>query len=280
MSDPMTTIPSHLSAEILSAFVDGELSAADLALASQHLAGCAACTTRALHESLLQRSTASAGQRYAVPDALRARIQHTIAAHQTQPTPVDRFPPVHSPATPRSNASASIPLLSGALAALLLAAASAFFAHDLALRSAHSSALVAELVDEHIAAMAAASPQVISTDRHTVKPWFQGKLPFSFNLPATLPPDVTLDGANLVQLDGASAAELLFSIGKHHASVFLRQSTGQSLTDDSVHHTAEHNGFHVEGFRTPDLDALAVSDADPARLHTLTLAMQQAQSDQ
>ena len=49
--------------------------------------------------------------------------------------------------------------------------------------SAREQAL-AELVDLHVATLASANPvDVISTDRHTVKPWFQGKLPFTFNLP-------------------------------------------------------------------------------------------------
>ena len=44
--------------------------------------------------------------------------------------------------------------------------------------------VVSEIADLHVTALASASPvEVISTDRHTVKPWFQGKIPFSFNLP-------------------------------------------------------------------------------------------------
>jgi anti-sigma factor RsiW len=267
MSDPVT---DHLLDETISGLADGELSAGDLARTSQHLAVCAACTTRALQESLLQRATARAGQRYALPESFEARILQTIAARKDASAP--STPPVRAIAFGRSS------VWAGALAALLLVTASGLVAHDLALRSAHTSALVTEVVDEHIAAMAVATPEVISTDRHTVKPWFQGKLPFSFNLPAALPADITLDGANLVQLSGQPTAQLIFSIGKHHASVFLRQRRELSLTDDSIHHTTERNGFHVEGFRTPELDGLAVSDADPARLHTLALAMQQAQA--
>ena len=268
----------HLSHEVLAALTDGELSSEALAQVSQHLAECCACTTRALNESLLQRATARVGQRYAMPESLEARILQTIAAQQNAPA---RATQSALQSTRSNRATLSAPSLwAGALAALLLVTASGFVAHDLALRNAHSSALVAETVDEHIAAMAVAAPEVISTDRHTVKPWFQGKLPFSFNLPATLPPDITLDGANLVQLDGAPTAQLLFSVGKHHASVFLRQRTAQSLTDDSISHTAERNGFHIDGFRTSELNAVIVSDADPARLHDLTIAMHQAQAGQ
>jgi anti-sigma factor RsiW len=290
MSDQMN---AHLSPETLAAFVDGELSADDLARASQHLAECIECTRRALGESLLKRSTTRAGLRHTMPEAFETRILHAIAAQQSAPAPArpGRSLSAQSPSARSSSAqspsesSLRRPQLgalgwAGALAAVLLVSVSGFVAHHLALRSAHSSALVeslvTEVVDEHIAAMAAAAPQVISTDRHTVKPWFQGKLAFSFDLPSALPPDITLDGADLVQLDGRPAAQLLFSIGKHHASVFLRQ---RSEGDPAIRST-QRNGFHVDGFRTSGLDALAVSDADPQRLHALALAVQAAQSSQ
>jgi len=264
----------HLSAETVSAFVDGELAGDDLARAAQHVAECAACARRALSESLLERSTANAGHRYAMPEGFEARMQKAIAAQQNVPAEASH----PSPAGRRAGWSHAS-LWGGALAAVLLVSTGGYVAHDLAMRNAHSSALVAETVDEHIAALAAATPQVISTDRHTVKPWFQGKLPFSFNLPAALPQDVTLDGANLVQLEGQPTAQLLFSIGKHHASVFLRERDAvKSAGEASTIQYAERNGFHVEGFRSSAIDGLAVSDADPARLHDLALALEQAQA--
>ena len=58
-----------------------------------------------------------------------------------------------------------------------------------------ANALYAELLDQHLATLSSgASPEVISTDRHTVKPWFHGKLPFSFHLPDNLPAGTILKG--------------------------------------------------------------------------------------
>jgi anti-sigma factor RsiW len=157
------------------------------------------------------------------------------------------------------------------VAATVLVCLSAFVARDASLRGAQQAALVNEAVDEHIAAMAAGGPEVVSSDRHTVKPWFQGKLPFNFNLPQDLPAEMTLDGANLVQVEGQPAAQLLFSIGKHRASVFVSRKMGPAADN------AERNGFHIEGWRTRELDMVAVSDADPARLRELVRAMEAAQ---
>ena len=88
------------------------------------------------------------------------------------------------------------------------------------------AALMTEVSDQHIATLAAnLPPQVLSSDRHTVKPWFQGKIPFSFNLPEGLPADTKLEGANLVYLHNRPVAQLLYDIGRHRVSVFVQQRT-------------------------------------------------------
>jgi hypothetical protein len=114
---------------------------------------------------------------------------------------------------------------------------------------------------------------VLSSDRHTVKPWFQGKLPFSFNLPEGLPSDTTLDGPNLTYLHNRPVAQLLYSIGRHRVSVFVQQSNGGAIPTGL---SAEHAGFHVASFSTDDLDVVAVSDVDPARLSNLLTAIEHA----
>ena len=80
-------------------------------------------------------------------------------------------------------------------------------------------------------------PEVVSTDRHTVKPWFQGKIPFSFNLPQNLPPGMMLYGANLTYCIPTDCRASR-SIGKHRVSVFVgeeleraRMSCRQSSRD-------------------------------------------------
>jgi anti-sigma factor RsiW len=143
--------------------------------------------------------------------------------------------------------------------------------------SADFAGLVTEVCDQHIATLAADSPpEVISSDRHTVKPWFQGKIPFSFNLPQDLPADTTLDGANLTYLRSQPTAQLLYSIGKHHVSVFVQQR--DSATAES-NLSADHSGFHVTGFRTNDLEVVAISDVDPARLSDLVSRIEQVQTE-
>ena len=264
----------HLSHVTLSALADGELSAEELASANEHLTGCPACTSQALSETLLKSATARADQRYALPPHLQRRI----AKLASRPGPTPSAAGVRSGASSRESVWSLGSLGWLAAAAVLLIAVSIGLLQQRRASSRQASdtyaALVTEVSDQHIATLAAGpAPEVISTDRHTVKPWFQGKLPFSFNLPENLPANTTLDGANLAYLGNQPVAQLLYSIGKHRVSVFVRERSTSSDVKQ-----AEHSGFHVAGFDTDDLEGIAVSDVDPSRLRDLVAAIRQAQS--
>jgi len=255
----------HLAPAILNALTDGELSTDQLAEAQEHLAGCPSCTSNALAQLMLKSATAKAGRRYTLPSHLQQRLtrQTQSETRSASARPAGRYATLG---------------WATALALLLVSAGLVFVqtrSHQTGIISSESAALVTEVYDQHIATLAANSPpQVISSDRHTVKPWFQGKLPFSFNLPEGLPNDVTLDGANLTYLHGQPVAQLLYSIGRHRVSVFVRQRTGPL---SSARLSAERAGFHVIGFNTADLEAVAVSDVDPARLADLVSRIEHAQ---
>jgi anti-sigma factor RsiW len=106
-----------------------------------------------------------------------------------------------------------------------------------------------------------------------VKPWFQGKLPFSFNLPTALASDTTLDGANLVYLRHRPVAQLMYSIGKHRVSVFVGEKDGDAKVG-----AVEQSGFHVMTESAGVLEIVAVSDVDASRLQELVGAIGAAQA--
>jgi anti-sigma factor RsiW len=267
----------HLSHGILSALADGELTADQLASANKHLADCPSCTSNALYQSLLKSATARAGHRYTPPPALRERLALLAAPTNSQSQPRGNRA---APISPSRSVGRFGSLGWAAAAALLLVSLSLVIVQRTAQRaekvSAQHAALVTEVFDQHVASLADNQPlQVISTDRHTVKPWFQGRIPFSFNLPQGLPSDTTLDGANLTYLGNQPAAQLVYSIGKHRASVFVRQGSGNVKANELP---AERSGFHVMGFSTSDLEVVAVSDVDPVRLAELIGAIRYAQT--
>jgi anti-sigma factor RsiW len=267
----------HLSPSILNALADGELSTDQLASANEHLGQCPSCTSSALVHTMLKSATAKAGQRYAPPPHLQQRLTRQ-EQHDTTQSKALRYRIV--PVAPSRTAGRFGALGWAAACVLLLLSLSILLvqrrAHRTAMLSSQYAALVTEVSDQHIAALAAnATPQVLSSDRHTVKPWFQGKIPFSFSLPEGLPSDTTLDGANLTYLGGEPAAQLLYSIGKHRVSVLVWQRTDAISSKRLL---AEHSGFHVAGFTTGDLEVVAVSDVDPARLSDLVNRIEYSQT--
>jgi anti-sigma factor RsiW len=268
----MTT---HLSDTTLNSLVDGELSAEQSASAKEHLDQCPACTSSALSQSLLKTATAKAGQRYAVPTQLQERLRRLAASQEINASSAQHGL-VSKTLSVKRIAALALPI---AAVLLLLASSSlllARYARNSQRASIEDAALVTEISDLHIATLATNQPpEVISSDRHTVKPWFQGKLPFSFNLPDNLPADTRLDGANLSYLHNRAVAQLLYSIGAHRVSVFIQQRP-DAATQTPNH--AEHAGFHVTGFDTSDLEITAVSDVDPSRLAGLVRAIEQAQT--
>ena len=263
---------NHLDPDKVSAFIDGELPPTEEQGIEQHLSTCHACTLLVLSATQLKAATARAGHRFAPPPEALARLTAQLHSQsQSQPQSESESQPHHKPT---ARIYSIRPAAWAALAAALLLAVSL-----LGWRQLHQpNTLAAELLDQHLATLSSgATPQVISTDRHTVKPWFQGRLPFSFNIPdaTALPPDTTLKGADLTYLDGQPAALLLFTIHKHEVSVFLTQrSTAPTLRTLP----STRAGFTLHTATTSDLRLIAVSDVNPTDLDNLLTALVRAQN--
>jgi anti-sigma factor RsiW len=253
---------SHLQPNELNAFIDSEQSIPGGRDVWQHLESCHRCALRAVTATQLKAATARAGERFTPPSEALARLTAQLRPqrHQQsqQPAPVV---PIRSSSFRRTAAWSAI------AAAILLTVS------FISLRQVRqSNAFTAELLDQHLATLSgSANPQVISSDRHTVKPWFQGRLPFSFNLPEpnALPPDTTLRGADLVYLEGHPAALLIFNIHQHEASVFVTQRNGGFfITPRSV-----RSGFTVRSILAAELRLTAVSDVNPMELDELVKSL-------
>jgi anti-sigma factor RsiW len=251
----MTQTTNHLDPDPLSAFIDGELAPGESESIQQHLAGCPACALKVISAMQLKAAVARSGQRFTPsPDTL-ARLTAHLQEEQ-----------------PKKSARAysfRIAVWAGLAACLILAVSLIAWR-----QTRQANALSAELLDQHLATLSnGASPEVISTDRHTVKPWFEGKLPFSFNLPDTLPADTTLKGGDLTYLNGQPAALLLFTIRKHEVSVFVTQRSANPIAVP-LH---VRSGFVIHSATSRELGITAVSDVNPPDLDLLVSALVKAQ---
>jgi anti-sigma factor RsiW len=246
----------HLTPETIGGIIDGELTPAEGSAAQAHLQGCNACALQVISAQQLKLATRQAAQRFTPSPEMLARLE--AGASQR-------------PAKSAKHISFST-VAWGSLAALLLIGI--FLAGTWQLR--RSTALSAEILDQHLAVLSgASSPQVLSSDKHTVKPWFQGKLPFSFNLPEqnALPADSALLGADFTYVEARPAALLLFTIHKHHVSVFVTQASPlQNLfLSDS------RSGFQIAHAHPAGLDLVGVSDVNQSELDALMEALVKAQ---
>ncbi|WP_263417013.1 anti-sigma factor [Terriglobus albidus] len=249
----------HLTPTTIAALVDHELAAQEVAAAQEHLAACHTCALAVLSATQLKTATARAAQRYTLSPEMRDRLIATTRG--------------------RTSGARIVPMRAytwAALAALVLLTVSLISWRGLhpAIPSALSP-VVAELFDQHLAVLPESSvPQVLSSDKHTVKPWFQGKLPYSFNLPepAELPAETTLQGADLTYIGGEPAAQLLFLTRKHHVSVFFMRR--DVLAPLSI----ERHGYRLRSTTTNGLTMTAVGDVGDGDLGALLTVLARVQS--
>jgi anti-sigma factor RsiW len=121
--------------------------------------------------------------------------------------------------------------------------------------------LIGELTDLHVATLASENRvDVVSSDRHTVKPWFQGKVPFTFNLPDLQNSQFQLLGGRMTYLDQNPGAELLFTVRKHVISVFIFKDSPELDRLLGSSETARRLSFNIESWSDSGLRYLIITD--------------------
>jgi len=244
------------SAGKLAAYLDGELDPAEASVLGAHLRECAACAADALEQVQLKRSVQMAGKRYSASPEFRSRIAKSFASK------------------PRRQTGWHWQIL--AVPALLLLIISMAVNFYVGRESARRQRVYSELADLHVAALASATPvDVVSTDRHTVKPWFQGKIPFSFNLPELQGSDFTLLGGRVTYLAQTPGAHLIYQVRKHEVSVFIFQDRGEETASASSG-PVNALSFNVENWTQNGLRYFVVGDVSAADIEALSKLLRDA----
>ena len=124
----------------------------------------------------------------------------------------------------------------------------------------------------HVATLASSSPvDVVSTDRHTVKPWFQGKIPFAFNLPELQNSGFSLLGGRVTYLHQTPGAHLIYDVRKHHISVFVFPEQSLKLRGGLGENSLapKELPFNMETWSQGGLRYFVIGDASPADIDSL-----------
>jgi anti-sigma factor RsiW len=149
-----------------------------------------------------------------------------------------------------------------------IAAALAFFL----LVPRPTNPLLDELVNAHVRSlMPAHLIDVVSTDKHTVKPWFAGHADVSPAVADFDPQGYRLIGGRADYLDHQRSAVVVYQHGSHIINVFSWAGTGSVLP-----HDATRNGYHFVFWRSGDLEYCAVSDTARDELQGLVGLLQGA----
>ena len=256
----------------IEAYADGELPSSDMTAFRAHAEECAACAAAALAAAESKSAIRQAGNRYTASAALRARISSLTEAADGKAEALQiRREPRQMGFVPK--AATAWPRWALAAAALVILTVGLFMAGN---RRQESGAL-AEFVDLHVADLASANPvEVISTDRHTVKPWFQGKIPFTFDVPELQGTPFTLVGGRVAYFHQEPGAHLVFRYQRHFISVFIFRQTSQVPLPTSSY-TDQTSSFRLQTWTQGGLRYVVVGDAGMATIQQLAALLQSSQ---
>jgi anti-sigma factor RsiW len=232
----------------LDTYLDREVPEEEMRTFDTHLRNCHSCSADALSRVQLKRAIQVAGKRFTPSAEFRKRMQQSIASK------------------PRHSFRLGWTLAAAAVVVLVVGTLTFTYLGN---RSGRDQ-VFSEIADLHVATLASSSPvDVISTDRHTVKPWFQGRIPFAFNLPELQNSEFSLLGGRMTYLEQTPGAHLIYDVRKHHISVFVFQerSLPARLTDSSL--KPAKLSFNMETWSQGGLRYFVIGDASAADIDNL-----------
>jgi anti-sigma factor RsiW len=232
----------------LDTYLDGEVSEQEMRGFDAHVKNCSSCSSDALSRVQMKRAIQVAGKRFTPSVEFRKRVQQRVV-------------PVR-----QRNFRVGWMLASAAVAILVIGMLSLPYLGN---RSGKDD-VFSEIADLHVATLASSSPvDVVSTDRHTVKPWFQGKIPFAFNLPELQNSEFSLLGGRMAYLEQTPGAHLVYDVRKHHISVFIFQERSRQAGLHTSTVSPAKLTFNTETWTEGGLRYFVIGDASPADLANL-----------
>jgi mycothiol system anti-sigma-R factor len=233
----------------LHAYLDGELDAPGMASFEHHLETCADCAAALAAEESLRRSLRQAELYERAPESLRRKVRLATAA-----------PP------PRTSAHPGEWRWLAVAAALIIAILWGSRLFSPAIRSSQQAAWTTTLLDAHLRSLQPGHlTDVESTDQHTVKPWFDGKLDIAPPVRDFANNGFPLLGGRLDVIEGRTVAALVYGRRKHIVNVFVWKSRDTVPYADS----GERQGYHWVSWKKDGFTFCAVSDTSLPDLQQL-----------
>lgn len=242
-------MPCEFSQTHLHAYLDGELDAPTAAQFERHLETCPDCAALLTSEQTLRQAVLSSSLYEPAPDRLRQKISSALP--QTRPA--------------RAISPQGWRWLALAASILLVLVAGGEIFSILRNPSAPPAAAVAA-VDAHLRSLQPSHlTDVLSSDQHTVKPWFAGKVDFAPTVRDFAAGGYPLLGGRLDVISGRTVPALAYGRARHIVSVFIdRPQAGLALSG-----SGEIQGYRWLAWQGGGFTYIAVSDTAAVDLRTL-----------
>ncbi|MGB6398545.1 MAG: anti-sigma factor [Bradyrhizobium sp.] len=222
---------------LLHALMDGELDAGHAREVEEHIAGCPACAAQLAAYREMSQAIATAKMKYTAPLALRRRIEASL---------------------PQTQAPSRRAVLRGFALGSAVSAIAATGLVAIVLREDELQRIQSEIVSAHLRSLQAGHlTDVISTDQHTVKPWFNGKLDVSPPVIDLTAQGYTLIGGRLDYVDARAIGAVIYKRRAHVINLFVAQT---SNTERRAAKIETLQGFNIRCWRDRGLNFWAVSD--------------------
>jgi anti-sigma factor RsiW len=222
---------------LLHALIDGELDAGHARDVENHIAGCPRCAAARRDYREISKAIASADVRYTAPPALRRRIEAAL---------------------PQAQAPSRRAVLRGFAMGSAMSAIAATGLVAIVLRSDDEQRILSEVVSAHLRSLQAGHlTDVLSTDQHTVKPWFNGKLDVAPPVIDLTAQGFTLIGGRLDYVDTRPIGAVVYRRRSHVINLFVAQTAN---TERRAAKTETIQGFNIRRWSERGLNYWAVSD--------------------
>ncbi len=222
---------------LLHALIDGELDAGHAREVEEHIAGCAACAAELAAWRDMSKAVAGADLRYEAPSALRRRIEASL---------------------PQTRAPSRRAVLRGFAMGSAVSAIAATGLVAIVLRSDDEARIMSEVVSAHLRSLQAGHlTDVLSTDQHTVKPWFNGKLDVAPPVVDLTAQGFTLIGGRLDYIDARAIGAIVYRRRAHVINLFVAQTAS---TEHRTAKTETIQGFNIRSWSDRGLNYWAISD--------------------
>ena len=244
---------------LLPAYVDKELSLSELNEFERHLNGCDECQRQFNEQMHMSKLVKSNAIYFEASSKLANRIEAVLPINPAKSAPQKSSESIWNINWLNNWAETwgGKGMLLASMTALIISA-SLFLAIPTA-----QDKLIEELTASHIRSLQANHlSDVISTDQHTVKPWFNGKLDYSPPIVDLASTGFPMEGGRLDYINGKTVAVVIYRHNKHPINLFVCQSNNK---DSEIQHTTR-NGFNLVHWENSGMNFWAISDLETGTL--------------